>query len=108
MAKQRTEPGAGIRSVPTPWREIILVCRKCTKKLDGGFGGKREQGLRQALREALRAGGQRRRDVRIMEIGCVGLCPRGAVTASRASRPHELLAIRKGADVATVLARLTE
>ncbi len=106
MGKRHTEKGPGIRSVTTPWREIVLVCRKCSKRLDGGFGEKRRRSLRQALREALRASG-RRRDVRIVEIGCVGLCPKGAVTTSRASRPGELLAVAKGTEMGEVLERLT-
>ncbi len=105
MGKHRKDTGVGIRSVSTPWRDIILVCRKCSKRVDGGFGEKGRLSLRQALRDALRTRG-RRRDVRIVEIGCVGLCPKGAVTTSRASRPGELLAVPKGTDIGEVLERL--
>lgn len=89
----------------TPWREIVLVCRKCTRRLDGGFGRKCRQSLRSELNDALRASG-RRRAVRVIEIGCVGLCPKGAVTVANASRPGELLAVPKGADPGEVLRRL--
>ena len=27
-----------IKSTSTEWRDVVLVCRKCSKKLDGGFG----------------------------------------------------------------------
>lgn len=29
-----------IKRVRAEWREVVLVCRKCSKKLDGGFGAK--------------------------------------------------------------------
>jgi hypothetical protein len=27
-----------IRTRPTPWKTIILLCGKCSSKLDGGYG----------------------------------------------------------------------
>ena len=97
------EPPA-IDVTPTPWREIVLVCRKCTRRLDGGFGKKRREPLRSKLKAALRAAG-RRREVRVIEIGCLGLCPKGAVTVAIASRPGELLAVPKGSDAKSLLDR---
>jgi predicted metal-binding protein len=94
-----------IQATPTPWREIVLVCRKCTRRLDGGFGKKHREPLRSELKTALRAAG-RRREVRVIEIGCLGLCPKGAVTVAIASRPGELLAIPRGSDTGAVLARI--
>lgn len=96
-----------IEITPTPWREIILVCRKCTRRLDGGFGKKRRQPLRSELKTALRAAG-RRREVRVIEIGCLGLCPKGAVTVAIASRPSELLAFPKGSDPQALIDRLPQ
>ena len=26
------------KSAKTEWRDVVLVCRKCSKKLNGGFG----------------------------------------------------------------------
>lgn len=79
----------------TPWRDVIILCRKCGKKLDGGFGPKRKQDLKAALRQALREAGQRRQ-VRIMETSCLGLCPKGGVTALNATNPGTIHVIPTG------------
>ena len=42
-----------IRTRPTPWQSIILLCGKCARKLDGGYGPKKDATLRSALRMAL-------------------------------------------------------
>ena len=39
-----------IKSASTEWRQVVLVCRKCSKKLDGGFGPDGDLTLKQALR----------------------------------------------------------
>jgi ribosomal protein L21 len=36
------------------WQDVVLVCRKCSKKLDGGFGPKGRASLRKALRKELK------------------------------------------------------
>ncbi len=82
---------------PTPWRDIVLVCRKCGKKLKGGFGEKRKQGLKTVLRLALRQAG-RRRDVRVIEMRCLGVCPKRGVTALNATHPSLIHIIPAGAE----------
>ena len=84
-------------SRPTPWRDVILVCRKCGKKLRGGFGAKRKDDLKTVLRQALREAG-RRRDVRVIETACLGLCPKRGVTALNASDPSVIHVIPAGTD----------
>jgi predicted metal-binding protein len=81
----------------TPWRQVIIVCRKCGKKLNGGFGPKRKETLKATLREALRDGGQRRQ-VRVMETACLGLCPKNGVTALNATHPGVIHVIPRGLD----------
>jgi predicted metal-binding protein len=78
----------------TPWRTVLIVCRKCGKKLDGGFGRKRKESLKNALRQ------KRTRDIRICETSCLGLCPKGGVTALNASRPGTIHVIPAGTDPA--------
>ncbi len=95
-----------ILQTETPYRQIVLVCRKCTKKLDGGFGHKGRQPLQRALKEALREAG-RRREVRVIEVNCLGLCPKRAVALVNSARPQEMLAIPGGTDAGLVLARIT-
>lgn len=82
---------------PTPWKHVIIVCRKCGKKLKGGFGPKRKKRLKSVLREALRDDG-RRRDVRVFETACMGVCPKHGVTVLNAGRPGLLHVIPAGTD----------
>ncbi len=91
-----------LKTIPTPWREIILVCRKCSKKLDGGFGPDGDDDLGSSLKRALRAEG-RRRDVRVIETKCLGLCPKGAVTMLRGSQPGALLSVPRGTSPASLI-----
>ncbi len=95
----------GIAVVPTPWQDILLLCKKCGRKLDGGFGADGEDSLRGALREALRERGQRR-TVRVLEVGCFGVCPKGAVVVGRGGRPGELLVVPGGTEADALLDRM--
>ena len=94
-----------IRVRPTPWKTVILLCGKCTRKMDGGYGSKGKDTLRTVLRDTLRVKG-RRRDVRIIETRCMGICPKKAVTALNASRPGRILTIPKGTATDEVMAQL--
>ena len=58
------------------------------------------------LKDALKAAG-RRREVRVVEVGCLGLCPKRAVTAASSARPGQVLTVPGGADPVQVLARLS-
>ncbi len=87
-----------IRQVKSDWRDVILVCRKCSKKLDGGFGPEGKIPFAKALRRILPAqkGKTRKRPQMILEVGCFDVCPKGAIVALRADRPGEWLIIPKG------------
>ncbi|HEY0185044.1 MAG TPA: hypothetical protein VGC09_19760 [Rhodopila sp.] len=84
-------------SRPTPWRDIVVLCRKCGKKCDGGFGPKQKDSLKTVLRQELRDIG-RRRQVRVIETGCFGICPKNGVTALNATHPETLHVIPAGTD----------
>ena len=88
-----------------PWHELLLVCRKCAGKLDGGFGPKGKDDLVRAFKQLLRDTG-RRREVRLLEVGCLGLCPKGGVTVMHGARPGEMLVVPEGIDLAELAARL--
>jgi hypothetical protein len=62
----------------TPWRDVIILCRKCGRKRDDGFGPKRKDSLKTALRQALRDTG-RRRQVETIHIIPVGTDGSGAM-----------------------------
>ncbi|MGD0108970.1 MAG: hypothetical protein ABSC06_33805 [Rhodopila sp.] len=90
-------PGKSVSlSRPTPWCEVIILCRKCGKKCGGGFGPKRKDSLKTVLRQALRDTG-RRRQIRVMETSCLGICPKNGVTALNATRPGAIHVIKAGA-----------
>ncbi len=86
-------------NVETGWTDAILICRKCSRKLDGGYGADGGQSLRRALREGLRARGQRRQ-MGLMEVACLGVCPKRGVTTMRASRPGLLVVVPAGGEAA--------
>ncbi len=94
-----------IISRPVPTEHIVIVCRKCTRKLKGGFGKKQKHGLRSMLRDAAKAGGLRR-TLRIVETGCLSLCPKRAVTLTTSMRPGALVAVPEGASAEAVLDHL--
>jgi predicted metal-binding protein len=96
-----------IRSRPTPWNTVILLCGKCGRKMKGGYGRKGKETLRTALRAELKAQGYRR-GVRIIETRCIGICPKKAVTALNASRPETILTIPKGTGADEALAQLVD
>lgn len=102
-----------IKQVRAGWTEVVLVCRKCARKLDGGFGPEGDQRLTKALRRSLSPGGKAKGRAKrrcagpaVVETGCFGLCPKGAVVAVRAAAPDRWLVVPRGADVAEVAARL--
>jgi predicted metal-binding protein len=84
-----------VRFRPTPWKTVILLCGKCARKINGGYGPKKKQTLLDALRAELKADGRRRR-VWIIETRCIGVCPKKAVTALNASSPGRILTVPKG------------
>ena len=89
------------------WERAILVCGKCSKRLDGGFGRRERTPLAKALRKFLGLKKDRKAPLGIIETRCLGVCPRGAVTVIDAARPGEWLLVRAGTpidEVATALA----
>lgn len=94
-----------IRPVSRPWREVVLVCRRCTKRAKGGFGPDGRGKLRRVLRSAVKAAG--RTDVLVTSIDCLGICPKHAITVVRGSNPGEVLLVRTGTAPAELVARLT-
>ena len=87
------------------WSEVVLVCRKCSKKLDGGFGDDGDQRLAKALRKSLGGKGRKAR-VGVIEVGCFDICPKNAVVTVRASNPGDWVVVPRGAATAAVTQRL--
>lgn len=92
--------------VRSHWSTAILVCAKCSKKLDGGFGPKGRTRLAKALRKHSGAGKSRKDAAGIVEVKCLGVCPAGAVTVVNGASAREWLLVPRGADVAEVASEL--
>jgi predicted metal-binding protein len=75
------------QQVRSDWSRAILVCRKCSKKLDGGFGHDGKRPLAKALRKYLGIKKGRKAPVGIVEVGCLGVCTKNAVTLIDAEHP---------------------
>lgn len=96
-----------IKQVRADWDEVVLVCRKCSKKLDGGFGADGDQKLAKALRKALGAKGKgRKARAAVIEVDCLDVCPKNAVVAVRAARPKAWAVIPRGTSVRAIAERL--
>ena len=97
-----------IRVLASRWQGSILVCGKCSKKLDGGFGEKGRTSLVKLLRQALGVKKGRKSDRGVIEVKCLGVCPKNAVVMVDGTRPDRWMLVPAGADVDEVVATLTE
>lgn len=87
------------RRLNASWSNAVLVCRKCSKKLDGGFGPDGDKPLAKALRKHLRLGKGRKARAGVLEVGCLDICPKRAVTVVDTRRPDRWLIVRPGANL---------
>ena len=94
------------RSIRSNWSNAVLVCSKCSKKLDGGFRPKGRTPLAKALRKHLGLKKGRKGAAGIVEVKCLGVCPRGAVTVVNGAASREWLLVSNGADLDAVAAEL--
>jgi predicted metal-binding protein len=92
--------------VDARWEGAILVCGKCSKKVGGGFGPKGRTPLAKALRDYLGLKKGRRASLGVVEVKCLGVCPKDAVVVLDAARPQRWLLARPGADVDALAAEL--
>lgn len=85
------------------WRDSIFVCRKCSKKISGGFGPEGKTRLDKALREELGTGKGKRAELGVMLVGCFDICPKNAVIVARGTTPETLYSIRRGTPMGEVV-----
>ena len=95
-----------LKSVRSDWSSTLLVCKKCSKKLGGGFGPKGRTPLAKALREHLGLKKGRKSAAGIVEVKCLGICPRGAVTVIDGAAPGEWMLVKAGTGLDEVSAEL--
>lgn len=90
------------RHLQSNWANAVLVCAKCSKKLDGGFGPKGKTPLAKALRKELGLKKGRKGAAGVVEVKCLGICPRGAVTVVNGAQARDWLIVPEGADLAAL------
>lgn len=91
---------AGVKQrVRSNWGRAVLVCSKCSKRIDGGFGRKGRTPLAKALRRHLKLEKGRKAAAGIVEVKCLGVCPANAVTVVNGAAAGEWLLVRPGADL---------
>lgn len=97
-----------MKPIKSDWTDVVLVCRKCAKKLKGGFGPDGKDSLPSALKAeiARREGGKpmkkpRRKgaQVAVVEVDCLDICPKNAVVLIPAGAPERWLSVPRGADI---------
>ena len=97
---------AGIRALAARSTALVVICRQCGKKLGGGFGKGGDVSLAKALKRDFDFGKGKRASVRLVETGCLDVCPKGAVVVVAGDRPGETLLILGGTATSDVAARL--
>ena len=91
-----------LKSVRSDWSNTLLVCKKCSKRAGGGFGPGGRTPLAKALRKHLDLKKGRKAALGIVEVKCLGVCPRGAVTVINGKTPGEWALVKVGADLDAV------
>lgn len=91
-----------MKIVRSDWSRTLLVCGKCSKKLDGGFGPKGRESLAKALRRNLGLKKGRKAAIGVVEVKCLGICPKRAVTVIDGADPHTWKLVAEGADLDVV------
>jgi predicted metal-binding protein len=98
-----------MKHVRSSWTDVVLVCRKCSKRLGGGFGDDGKTRLAKVLRAGFaikKKKKMRKAPLGILEIDCLDVCPKNGVTALRAGAPEAWVVIPKGASVAEAAKQL--
>lgn len=96
-----------IRVLASRWEGSVLVCGKCSKKLGGGFGDKGRTPLGKLLRSALGLTKGRKAARGVVEVKCLGVCPKNAVVMLDGGRPERWMLVPAGANVDEVIATLS-
>ena len=87
-----------------PFRDLLLVCRKCTGKHHNGFGPDGDMTLREALKQHVRKH-ELKGVLRAVETDCLDLCPDDGISCMRISDPSHVAVVPLGTPVRDVLAR---
>jgi predicted metal-binding protein len=89
------------KRVRSNWQGAILVCRKCSRKLDGGFGPDGDERLAKRLRA--RVGKGRKARLGVVEVDCLKICPKRAVAVVDSRTPGRWHVVQAGGDTDALL-----
>lgn len=81
------------------WSNTVLVCAKCSKRVGGGFGPRRKTALSKALRKHLHLKKGRKGAAGVVDVKCLGICPRDAVVVVNGAEPRTWHLVRPGSDL---------
>jgi len=95
-----------VREVASRWRTAVLVCGKCSKRVGGGFGDDGRTGLAKALRRHLGLKKGRKGVAGVVEVKCLGLCPKRQVVVVPGGDPARWRLVEPGTDLDEVAAAL--
>jgi len=91
------------------WSHAILVCRKCSRKQaksGHGFGGKKTS-LAKALKKETGAGKGRKARLGIVEVPCLGICPKQGVVLVDTRTPGQWRIVSPDASIEELALELT-
>lgn len=104
-----------MKPIKSDWTDVVLVCRKCAKKLKGGFGPEGGDPLPKALRAEIARREDRKpmkkprrkgASVAVIEVSCLDICPKGEAVTISAADPGRWHLVKPGADVGALLGTL--
>lgn len=93
-------------SVASNWNAALLVCRKCSKRQGGGFGPKGKTSLAKALKRETGAKKSRKSSLGVVEVDCLGICPKHGVVLVDSRDTHNWRLIRPGTDIEALVEEL--
>jgi hypothetical protein len=103
-----TIEGPGLlRTYRAPWKgQIVLVCRKCQKKLHGGKKNRIARLGKELKKQALQEEDGPR--LRVIQVSCLKVCPKGGVTVCTQSQlaRNECCIVRTPADLDALIGQL--
>lgn len=87
-----------MRFLRANWETALLVCRKCEKR--------QKMPLAKMLKKALGGGRKRKAALGVVEVKCLGVCPRHAVTMVDGRRAGEWLLVTPDTPVEDIVKEL--
>jgi predicted metal-binding protein len=104
---ETTGESGSLRTYRAPWKgQIVLVCRKCQKKLHGGKKNKIAK-LGKVLKKQARHEEDAPR-LRVIQVSCLNVCPKGGVTVCTQAQlaRNECCIVRTPADLDALVRQL--